>query len=143
MANYKSNSEMNYDRFPTNLCEMFGKIPKKNIEFTFSKIEIWFSGQCVFEKEKTGKLSGEIKNGNISFVLNNDSFSDYIQSSFEFKEISTTSNRIVWSMDIMNTLDLTYSDLQPHLVSLFFIDGELVKAAFNIANQNTMVELYL
>jgi hypothetical protein len=40
----------------------------------------------------------------------------------------------------MNNKGLSYPELQPNLVTLLFIDIELFKVAFNIANQKTMVE---
>ncbi len=142
MANFKSNSEMNYDRFPTNLCEIFGTIPRRPVSFKFSNVQVWFNGQCIHEIDKNGVLNGELNYDSIEFTLDNNGFSNYIKPFFVFEEISTTSNRIIWSKDIMNNKRLKYDDLEPYLVSLFYMNGKLVKAAFNIHIQNTMVELY-
>ena len=142
MTSFTSNADMNFDRFPTNLCEMFGTIQRNPISFLFSRVEVWFSGKCILELSTNGKLSGKINNDIIEFEIDNNGFSNQIKKGFSFEEISTTSNRIIWSKDIQNRKNIHYEDLVPYLVSLFFINGELVKAAFNIHNQNTMVELY-
>ena len=141
MADFISNEDMNFDRFPTNVCETNGYIDRNPITFNFSKVEVWFNGKCILNLDKQGKLVGEINNKNMYFKMDNSNLENHISSQFTFEEIST-SNRIIWSKDLTNQKNLSYKDYEPYLVSLFYINNVLVKAAFNIANQNTMVELY-
>lgn len=142
MANFTSNAAMNFDRFPTNVCETSGYIERKPITFVFSRVEVWFNGKCIFNLDKQAHLIGDLVNKNMYFKVDNSNLEKYISKEFTFEEISTTSNRIVWSKDLTNQKNLSYPDLVPYLVSLFYMNSELVKVAFNIANQNTLIELY-
>ncbi len=142
MTDFISNANMNWDAFPSNYCEMNGPIHKQPIEFRFSKVEVWFNGGCIYKSELTGILKGSIVNGSMHFSLDNSGLENQIAKNFMFEEISTNQNRMIWSKDLLNTKNLKYLDYAPYLVSLFFKNGELMKAAFNIHNQNTMVELY-
>lgn len=142
MAKFTSNSQMNFDSFPTNICEMFGRIQKHPVAFYYSRVEVWANGSCVHEAQSSGKIEGSVLNDIIHFDLNVNELTEYIQSNFTFEETSTTSNRLVWSKDMMNSKGIQYSNLEPSLVSLFFKNGELVKCAFNIPAQGSMVEFY-
>lgn len=142
MASFISNNDMQWDSFPMNLCEMFGPIPKRNISLEFSKAEVWVSGKCIHECDIPGSIKGNVINNIMRFTVDNRSLKNYIRSEFIFEEISTNSNRIIWSRDLMNQKNIQYIDFVPYLVSLFYKNGVLMKAAFNIHNQNSMVEFY-
>lgn len=142
MADFVSNTNMNWDAFSSNLCEMNGTISRKPIDFKFSKVEVWFNGGCIYKSTIAGILQGTILNGNMHFSLDNSGFENQIAKSFTFEEITTNQNRMIWSKDLMNEKNLKYQDYVPFLVSLFYKNGELMKAAFNVHNQNSMVELY-
>jgi len=142
MTNITTNKDMNWDNFESNYIEMRGPIKKEPIQFEYSKVEVWFNGGCIFKSAIKGNLIGNILNGAIQFSLENNGFEKYITTNFSFEEISTNVNRKIWSKDLMNTKNLKYNDLTPHLVSLFFKNGHLTKVALNIHNQNSMVELY-
>ena len=142
MNNSQKFSDSDFDRFPTNICESFRPINRNPVYFEFTNIEVWRMGQCIFRKETTGLLVGKLIGQKIEFTLKNTDLKPYLLDSFTFEEISTTSNRIIWSKDLMNSMNLRYSDFYPELVSLFFVSNKLVKAAFNIHNQDNMVELF-
>lgn len=132
----------NYDQFPINIAETSGRISRDPYIFNYSRYEVWQGGQCILSGDSKSKITTEIIRDSLHVQINDRSISNYINSSFSFREISTNGNRILWSKDIFNSTNAVEYNT-PDVSSLFFKNGILSKVTFTIHNPNTLVEFYI
>ena len=134
--------DSNWDRFPSNIGEMLGKIERKSFTFNYNKIEVWQGGACIFSNSSNGTIIAQVLDGHLNVVVDDITINNHIKKQFSFGEISTNNDRIMWSKDIFNSSDKVERN-NPDISSLFFKQGILSKITFTIHDPNTLVEFYL
>lgn len=130
-----------WDKFPSNLCEQLGKIERKPFTFKYERIEVWQIQQCVFSAKTSGVLYSKIDNQILIVTVDSPILDNFMMRTFEFKEISTNMDRIIWSKDLFSTTGIT-EESNPDVASLFFKKGILSKIAFLIHDPGVMIEFY-
>jgi len=130
-----------FDRFPTNIGETLGLIPRQSFSFSYRRFEVWQGGACVYSATSNGVIDAKVLNENLVVTINDSNINQYIKSNFSFGEISTNNERVMWSKDIFNTSDRV-EKFNPDISSLFYQNGVLVKVTYTIHDPNILVEFY-
>jgi hypothetical protein len=133
--------ETNWDRFPSNLCEMLGPINRNPFNFNYNRFEVWQGGKCIYAKESHGTIIAKIVNSNLHVAIDNVLINNYIKNQFSFGEISTNNERLMWSKDFFNSKGKIERN-NPDISSLFYKEGVLMKVTFTIHDPNTLIEFY-
>jgi hypothetical protein len=131
----------NWDKFPSNICEMLGPIERKSFIFNYNKIEVWQGGVCIFSCNSNGQILTNVVGEKLNVIIDDASINNHIKKQFSFGQISTNNDRVMWSKDIFNSSD-TVERNNPDISSLFFKGGILSKVTFTIHDPNTLVEFY-
>lgn len=131
----------NWDKFPSNIGEMTGVIPRKEFTFNYRRFEVWQGGACIYSDNSSGQIIAKVVNNNLLVNLDDNKLNPYIKKNFSFGEISTNNERIMWSKDIFNTSGKT-EKFNPDISSLFFKSGILSKVTYTIHDPNTLIEFY-
>lgn len=131
----------NWDSFPSNLCEMLSKIPRKSFTFNYKRFEVWQNGQCIHSGNSYGQIVASVINNDLHVTIDDAKINSYIKKNFSFGEISTNLNRVMWSKDLFNRTGRT-EKFNPDISSLFYKNGILSKVTFTIHDPNILVEFY-
>ncbi len=132
-----------WDRFPTNIGEIFGPIERKSFTFNYKRFEVWQDGACIFSGLSVGIIVAHSMWEDLFVTIDdwNKDLDKFILKQFSFGEISTINDRMMWSKDIFNTSGKVERN-NPDIFSLFFCQGKLSKVTFTIHDPNTLIEFY-
>lgn len=131
----------NWDKFESNIAEMLGPIEKKAFNFSYKRYQVWKGGICIDEGTYNSQIIGVIAFDEIKVSLVKNTLTNYITNEFNFSQISTNDDRVMWSKDIFNSTG-EFEFTNPDIMSLFFINEELKKISFTIYNPGVLVEFY-
>ena len=131
----------NWDTFESNIGEMTGPIERKSFTFNYKRFEVWQAGACIYSGDSEGKIIAKVVSRELNVTIEDLMINNHIKKQFAFREISTNSDRIMWSKDIFNTSDKTERN-NPDISSLFYKQGTLTKVTFTIYDPNTLIEFY-
>lgn len=131
----------NFDKFPSNIGEMSGRIPRKPYRFKYNRFEVWQGGQCVYSDTSNSIIDAQVINNQLNVTINDEKINKYIKNKFSFGEISTNLDRVMWSKDIFNSTGKV-EKFNPDINSIFFQNGEIVKITFTIHDPNILIEFY-
>jgi len=109
----------NWDLFETNLCETAGSIEKFAFTFNFKSFEVWQGGKCIDKDSIAGEIKSILKEGILTVSIDSPKINKHIISRFQFSEISTVNERIMWSKDLFNKTGISEFN-NPVISSLFF-----------------------
>lgn len=137
---YKKKSEQ-WDQFPRNIKERSGPIERESFDFHYTRFEVWKAGQCIASRDSDGVLVARVQGKRLLVEITDSDVEEHIVPKFEFKEISTNGDRILWSKDILNT-GVPVEHNTPDVASLFYKNQSLAKVTFTIHDPNTLVEFY-
>jgi hypothetical protein len=131
----------NFDRFPSNIGEILGRIPRQSFSFAYTRFEVWQGGALIYSDNSIGVIDANVLDDNLNVSINDNKINKYVISNFSFGEISTNGDRIMWSKDIFNTSD-NVEKYNPDISSLFYQNGILKKVTYTIHDPNILVEFY-
>jgi hypothetical protein len=131
----------NWDRFPSNIGEILGKIERKPFIFSYVKFEVWKGGACIYSDNSNGQILATVLNGQLNIEIDDNLIRKHMKNKFSFSEISTNGDRIMWSKDIFNSKGQTEKN-NPDIASLFYQNNILGKVTFTIHDPNTLIEFY-
>lgn len=130
-----------FDRFPSNLGEMMGQIPRKAFTYKYNRFEVWQGGKCVFSGESENQITSSLIGKELHVTIDDNNINEVIKKNFSFSEISTNLDRIMWSKDIFNQKGII-EKFNPDICSMFYKDGTLAKVTFTIHDPNILIEFY-
>ena len=137
----QKNMSDNWDRFPSNIGEMSGRIDRKPFTFNYNRFEVWQAGACIYSGNSNGQIIAKVNSDILNVTIDDVMINNHIKKQFSFGEISTNGDRIMWSKDIFNTSNKIEKH-NPDISSLFFKQGVLTKVTFTIHDPNTLIEFY-
>jgi tetratricopeptide (TPR) repeat protein len=122
-----------FDKFQPNFLELEGEIKRNPFQFIADSCQIWHGGQEIFKSNSKFKISATLneRNGDLNVIFDNSEIEKYVLNSFNFNEISYTTDRILWSKDIELGGE-NLSKLQPGNMSLFYCNGILKRIYLNV-----------
>lgn len=131
----------NFDRFPSNIGEILGRIPRHSFSFEFTRFEVWQGGALIYSDRSNGIIDAKVLNDVLNVSIDDRKINKYMINRFSFGEISTNGDRMMWSKDIFNTSDNVEKYI-PDISSLFYQNGVLTKVTYTIHDPSTLVEFY-
>ncbi|WP_313191412.1 hypothetical protein [Sphingobacterium sp.] len=131
----------NWDRFPSNIKEMSGRITRQAFNFNYHRFEVWQAGACIYSGNSNGQIVAKVDSDILNVTIDDAMINNHIKKQFSFGEISTNGDRIMWSKDIFNTTNKIERN-NPDISSLFYKHGVLTKVTYTIHDPNTLVEFY-
>lgn len=124
-----------YDTFKPNYLESEGKIERNSFHFIADNCKIWHKGKCLYEIHMKFAIKAIVNSDSKEIVVSIDNvvIKDYIIDTFMFSEISSTTDRILWSNNLLN--GGAGADVkEPSMMSIFFYKGNLSRINFNVYN---------
>ena len=74
--------EHTYDKFPSNMGQTLGLIPRKPFEFNFNRYDVWNSSQIIDSDITIGKISGSLFNNILNVKVKCERISKYTVNQF-------------------------------------------------------------
>lgn len=121
-----------FDSLPINVLETSGPIQRKPVSLRFSRVKVWQAGRCINESLDSGMLHGTIAGRNLilnhnEHVVANAFFFNYS----EFIEVSTTHDRLLWSVDLRG-VKFVRELRRPMTLSAHYQNNDIVVIKINV-----------